>query len=111
MYYVNYWGSHPDEGNDDCWCGQDYQCESEALAAYSATPDAIGCPTSDVAWVEFGRYTGQIVNGAREVERLQIRSNPYFRPSRNDREEWKRERAWEAGMLHGVEAYNDAMGY
>jgi hypothetical protein len=27
------------------------------------------------------------------------------------REEEKRERAYEAGMLYGVEAYNDAMGY
>jgi hypothetical protein len=25
--------------------------------------------------------------------------------------EWQRERAVEAGMLHGVEAYNDVMGY
>lgn len=25
--------------------------------------------------------------------------------------EWKRERAYEAGMLHGVEAYNDVMIY
>jgi hypothetical protein len=25
--------------------------------------------------------------------------------------EWRRERATEASMLHGTEAYNDAMGY
>jgi hypothetical protein len=30
--------------------------------------------------------------------------------ARSDRE-WQHERAMEAGMLHGVEAYNDEMGY
>jgi hypothetical protein len=28
-----------------------------------------------------------------------------------DRAEWRREIAMEEGMLHGVNAYNDAMGY
>jgi len=31
-------------------------------------------------------------------------------PDANDDAEWRREMAMEAGMLHGVEAYNDAMG-
>jgi len=26
-------------------------------------------------------------------------------------DDWKREQAMEAGMLHGIDAYNDAMGY
>jgi hypothetical protein len=31
--------------------------------------------------------------------------------SAKDDANWKREQALEAGMLHGVDAYNDAMGY
>ena len=47
--------------------------------------------------------------------------NWYFRPptpeeaaeeeDRQFEEDWKREMANEAGMLHGVHAYNDFMGY
>lgn len=28
-----------------------------------------------------------------------------------DDEEWLKEQAMEAGMLHGIDAYNDMMGY
>jgi hypothetical protein len=29
----------------------------------------------------------------------------------DDNDEWRRERAQEAGMLHGCDAYNEVMGY
>lgn len=48
-------------------------------------------------------------NVKREINmRRLVRSKP--KPIVSDKE-WQQERATEAGMLHGIDAYNDVMGY
>jgi len=37
-YAVNYWGSHPDLGNDDCWTGLDFATEAAAEEAFTKPP-------------------------------------------------------------------------
>ena len=100
-YSVNYWGSHPDAGNDDCWTGRDFDTREEAenvfLSEFKGLP---GTPSRDVAWIELD---GPAVH--RE------RANPGFRPSRDDDSAERSERAMQAGMAGGCDWYNDEMGY
>ncbi len=35
-FSVNEWGSHPDEGNDDCWNGSDFDTLEQATVAFDA---------------------------------------------------------------------------
>lgn len=44
-----------------------------------------------------------------EDQSIQLRVTGYVEEDAED-EDWRRELAVEAGMLHGVDAYNDAMG-
>jgi len=113
-YSVTLWGSNPDEtDNDDCWTGDDFATREEAISAYREVvmfPDdsklALACGPRG-AW-EYVMLDGPDTH--------ELTQNP-DRPScerhrrelaRGDRE-WQRERAMEAGMLHGIDAYNDEM--
>jgi hypothetical protein len=109
-YSVTLWGSNPDEtDNDDCWTGGDYATREEALEAYQSL---YKWPTAGVAeycpeW-QFAMIDGPDVHD--------VMPNPDDRAARRWRRElersdaeWRRERATEAGMLGGVEAYNDEM--
>lgn len=104
-YYVNHWGSHPEEDNDDCWTGEDFETKEEALKCFNTDADRY------TQYIELGHYTGEIIGGAKEIETLDIRRNPAYKPSKNNDDGWQREIAMEAGMLHGVEAYNEVMGW
>lgn len=98
---VNHWGSHPDLENDDCYCGEDFTNEADAVAFYKTDPS-----DSSVAFIE-------IDLSDEDCKRLgieRVRKNPKFIPSK-DSGSWQREIAMQAGMLGGVHAYNDAMGY
>jgi hypothetical protein len=115
-FNVTLWGSNPDEtDNDDCWTGDDFATREEAILAYREVvmfPDH-----SQLARVcgPRGSWEYVMIDGP---ETHEVTQNP-DRPScdRNRRElarddaEWRRERATEAGMLHGTQAYNDEMGY
>jgi hypothetical protein len=94
VYSVDYWGSDPDEGNDDCWTGYDFATLDEARAKFAAEPDAYHC--SDTAVI--------VLDGPDVHEK---RKNPGFRPSKRDDSEWRSEAVMQAGMLGGCEAYND----
>ena len=97
-YAVNVWGSEPGT-NDDCWSGTDHDTFEEALVAYNAALDDPKNP--DYCWVELDgpdfHADRQKVLGAK-------------RPADRD-DDWKRERAMQAGMGLGCEAYNDEMGW
>lgn len=105
LFVVSYFGSHPDDGNDDCWEGWDFATLEEAEAAFAAAVP------EDTAYVELARYTGRTIDGAREIDTVKVRRNPDYRPSALDDDDWRREQAMEAGMLHGAEAYNEVMGW
>lgn len=93
-YTVLHWGSHPNSNNDDCWNGFEFDSFEEALAKFEESAPA------DTAYVQLEGHDGDT-----------LRKNPAFRPSRDSDAEWRREMAMEAGMLGGVNAYNDFMGY
>jgi len=93
-YSVNHWGSHPDDENDDCFTGWDFDTLDSAEQCFRKDPD------SSVMYIELD---GPDVN--------QVRKNPNYRPSRDDDSEWQRERAMQAGMAFGCQGYNEEMGY
>ena len=104
-YSVNFWGSDPDAGNDDCDTGIDFATRDEALAAFQDPWPHVNAAyfrPEDTAWFE--------VDGPDLYDK---RPNPAYRPRRRDDgdDEWRREQAMQAGMGLGVDAYNDAMGY
>jgi hypothetical protein len=92
-YSVLGFGSHPDNGNDDCYTSDEFATLEEARTAYLAVPE------SEVAFV---MLDGPDVN--------EVRPNLRYRARRVDGE-WGREHAMQAGMAFGVDGYNDAMGY
>lgn len=106
-YSVNYWGSHPDSGNDDCWTGYNFTTREEAEAAYAKPPTyGDGSPVTNTAYIEMD---GPGVH--------KTRKNPDFDGVRAAREAeaaeraWKQEIAMQAGMSFGCDGYNDVMGY
>lgn len=115
-YSVTLWGSNPDEtDNDDCWTGDSYATREEAILAYREVvmfPDH-----SQLARVcgPRGSWEYVMIDGPDAHELTQNPDRPSCARRRRELarsdSEWQRERAMEAGMLHGVEAYNDEMGY
>jgi hypothetical protein len=93
LYSVNFWASHPDAGNDDCLAGSDFATLEEARRLFTSPVDDDG-----IAYIELD---GPNVH--------QVRQNPtYAKPFTDDN--WRQEQAMEAGMLHGVQAYNEVLG-
>lgn len=93
-FTVDFWGSHPDDNNDDCWYGFDFNTKEEALQKFNEQ-----CTDMDVCCIE--------INGPDVYE---VRYNRNFRPSTSDNL-WRSEAAHQAGMVFGVQGYNDVMGY
>lgn len=105
-YSVDYWGSHPEEGHDDCYCGADFDTLEEAEEEYAKDPN-----DSSVAYVEMCEYVGEAEDDVREVVSIKVRQNPNYKPEQdNNDDDWRNEIAMEAGMLHGVDAWNEVMG-
>lgn len=113
-YSVTLWGSNPDEtDNDDCWTGDDFATREEALAVYRAV---VMFPEDGLAQhMGRGGWEYVMIDGPETHELTQNPDRPSCERHRRELDrsdgEWRRERAMEAGMLHGVEAYNDEMDY
>tara|TARA_R100001594_G_scaffold132649_1_gene172957 strand:- start:73 stop:477 length:405 start_codon:yes stop_codon:yes gene_type:complete len=103
-YELLEWGSHPDEGNDDCYTGSDYATLEEARHALKLELDDPR-PCTVIAYLEL------VGPGVHEIH-----ANPSFDGAARRREDerfdrmCRQEAAMLAGMEHGVDAYNDAMG-
>jgi hypothetical protein len=103
-YSVLFWGSHPDDDNDDCHSGEDFATRHEAMAYFNGTAVEDAC--SYTAWI--------VVDGPDVSEE---RPNPDYDAAWVEAERlrddaaWRHEIAMEAGMLGGCDAYNDAMGF
>jgi len=114
MFAVEFWGSDPDLGNDDCWYGGDHDSEAEARAAFSAP-----CDDHEVAFIVLSRHTGEVDErfGCPVLEELERRPNPAFDAARLERERaaddraWRSEFAMQTGMAFGCAGFNDAMGW
>lgn len=104
-FTVSYWGSDPDAGNDDCWTGLDFATEAEARTAYDNWREVDPINIPDTTHVEL---TKLLDDGTLEILDTK-RVAPDRKRVRDD--DWRREIAMEAGMLHGVDAYNDEMGW
>ena len=90
-YSVNFWGSHPDLGNDDCWTGEDFETFEDAMKVYVA-------PVEDTS-SEYVQLTGP----NKEI----VRKNPDFVKSDVNNDDWLAEIRREAGMLFGLQGLND----
>lgn len=114
-YSVSLWGSNPDEtDNDDCWTADDFVTLEEAVGAFQAivqpsSVSALSASCGPGGW-EYVMLDGPDIH--------RVLPNPDVaacRRAQRERERddhaWRRECAMEAGMLHGVEAYNEEMGY
>jgi len=95
-YSILHWGSHPDQDNDDCYTGSDFATKEEALLDFAVNA---GCE------IEYIEIDGPDIH--------EIRKNPNYskREVRLDDPTWRNERAMQAGMAGGCEAYNEEMGY
>ncbi len=100
MFSVNYWGSHPDNENDDCWTGEDFDDLAAARAYFNARIDSAYC----IHCTEYIELTGPDV--------YEVRRNPDFRAERAGRDDcdWKRECAMQSAMAFGCDGYNDYYG-
>lgn len=111
-FSVTEWGSHPDEGNDDCWTGSDFASLAEAEAEMARLIKAEGSPYS-AGGTAYVMLDGP---GVCRVEPIPAYHSPEGkrrreRKAREDRAMERHERAMEAGMAFGCDGYNDAMGY
>lgn len=103
-FSVLHWGSHPDEDNDDCYTGEDFDSKEDAIAAFKTDAD-----DTSVAYIEIDGLTEEELS---HIGIPRVRKNPKFVPSPDSGDdEWRREIAREEGMLQGVDAYNEVMGW
>jgi hypothetical protein len=104
---VNFWGSDPDEENDDCHTGWDFESREEALSFFNEPERYI----FDKKHLQ--RLLGQPFIVFIQIDGPDIHDKRRLREDyvREDSGEWEREIAMQAGMGLGVRAYNDAMGY
>ena len=112
MYFVNYWGSHPSKGNDDCHAGEEFETYDEAYDAFHAPADLPHTPGHVIAFVELTGDDGSAFGSV-----YLVRRNPSFDRARNEREDAafermaRSERATQAGMSFGCAGHNDARGW
>lgn len=118
-FSVLLFGSHPDLDNDDCWTGVDFDTLEEARAFFNDPwnpkfQSGEGFKTAVDAAIDFRTYyehsTAFFVLDGTDVH--EVRPNPGFKPDipYHAEREWRREQQREAGMLHGVEGWNDFEG-
>ena len=104
-YGVNMWGSRPGT-NDDCHTGVDFSSRADAEAFYAAPFEG---PHATTFWCNSLRSPGTWL----EIDGPDIHEERCVTPGkrRDDDDDWRRERAMEAGMAFGCDGYNDAMGW
>jgi hypothetical protein len=100
-FSVTLWESHPDEGNDDCSTGDEFATEVEARA----------CIANLDKHFKGSRSTPYVMLDGPGINEVTERPGVKRAKDDNFEREWRKERAMEAGMLGGCEAYNDVMGY
>jgi hypothetical protein len=111
-YSVEYWGSHPDDDNDDCHTGSDHDTIEEARAAFLGPLPTFCEGVTAYVWLVENHENQE---GDRRIcvtvveDRYVKRTKP--RRSEDDDREWQREQAHQAGMAFGCQGYNDAMGW
>lgn len=100
MFSVEFWGSHPDKGNDDCLTGLDFPTMADAQECFDN-------PWKDADFARYFKTSTAYIRLEGEGQE-KIRKNDAYKPSKGDNE-WAREIAHQDGMMGGCDAYNDAM--
>lgn len=108
-YSVCLWGSNPDLGNDDCHTGEDFATLEEAVAVYTTPFSFFKGPNGSSGEVYYSGELWVELDGPDAYEVRQVSRGKKSR--RDDDDGWRSERAWQAGMMGGVEAYNEEMGF
>lgn len=108
-YTVNFWASHPDQGNDDCLTGEDFTTEKAALD-YFEDSSKWGTYVIDCSHVELTAVESTLSAGLLSMTTIKVRTNPEYRAPRNSDDSYRQEIAMEAGMLGGCDAYNEVLG-
>lgn len=109
-FSVNFWGSHPSAGNDDCYTGEDFATYDEAYDAFHAK--ATGRDAHRYQFIELTGDDGTALGNA-----YIVRPNPDHDAGRCARESAahdaadRSEHAMQAGMAFGCAGFNDAMGW
>jgi len=113
-FSVNLWGSHPEDENDDCWTGVDFDTLAAAKAWLDAPVFPAWSPSHTVAYMQLVRDSDE--SGAGYVEEIEVRRNPAYdtpaakRTRRQDDSLDRSEAQWQAAMSHGVQGWNDWEG-
>jgi hypothetical protein len=100
MYEVLHWGSHPEDGNDDCHQGWDFDSFNEALAKFEEGA------SYRTAFIELVLPNQSFVRKNEAFDPLRCAAD-----ARREEAEWRREIATQSGMMSGCEAYNEEMGW
>jgi hypothetical protein len=103
-FSVLLWCSHPDLDNDALSQVFDFATADEAVAFYVAPPPL----RAEIAFLEIDGLEAAELS-SRGIPR--VRGNPRFKPTRDERDDERRERAMQAGMAGGCAAYNEEMGW
>lgn len=102
LYSVCLWLTHPDQENDDCMTGEEFATEAEARACIANLNTHFNMPYFlECAFVELdGPDCHEIIELPGVAEQAQ-------RQARFDEACERSEGRMQAGMLGGVDAYND----
>ena len=103
------WGSHPDEDNDDCQTADDFDDKASATAVFldpsKATTYLGRCVNErSSVWIMLNRWNDDGTWTHVDSRRLRADHTP------ESSGVWNSERAHQAGMMGGIDAYNDAIG-
>jgi len=113
-YHVELWCSDPrEDGDDHC---QSYEFEDLASAKRAFENPRDEMRANDLHCVTHLQLTRVVLYDGREyadpIGVRQVMTDAQIAKMRADDDRtWKREIAMEAAMLHGVDAYNEVMGY
>lgn len=94
-YSVNSWFTNPNEDDDGCDTSVDFNTRKEAEDYFNTFEPS----RASIIYLELD---GPDVYGLRRTK------HPLLR--KDDDITWRRELAMEAGMMMGIDAYNDVMG-
>jgi hypothetical protein len=97
---VNHWLTHPDNGNDDCMTGDDFDTLEQAKSS-----DLFTKASYDIQWIE--------IDGPVGSNHYEVIKNPNYSAKAVAFEDSleRSERAMQAGMAFGCQGYNEEMGY
>lgn len=102
-YCVEFWGSHPDENNDDCFTGKHFDNFEEALEFGRRAVEG----NIEYYWKSSTAAIRVVSEENEEIVKVFFTANVVgFTPQKEGRDyEWESEQRWESRMLYGEDIY------